>query len=93
LSACRIVAIQHAGDDAYGQPRVDVVIAARFERGRLHGVLWNQIPALHIISDTATELVANYRKMAGEMQPIPLDREPEIVDLLRQLEVEDLVRS
>ena len=91
LSACRIVAIQHAGNDAYGQPRVDVLMAARFERGRLHGVLWNQAAALHIISDTATELVANLRKTTGEMQPIPLDREPEIAGLLGQLEVEDLV--
>jgi hypothetical protein len=44
LSACRIVAIRHAGDDAYGQPRVDVLMAARFERGRLHGVRTAPVP-------------------------------------------------
>jgi len=91
LSACRIVAIQHAGNDSYGQPRVDVLMAARFERGRLHGVMWNTTAAVRILSDTATELVANFRKTTGEMQPINLDREPEIEGLLRQLEVEDLV--
>jgi hypothetical protein len=66
-------------------------MAARFDRGRLHGVMWNTTAAVRIVSDTATELVANFRKTTGEMQPISLDREPEIVGLLRQLEVEDLV--
>jgi hypothetical protein len=32
-----------------------------------------------IITDTATELVANLRKTTGEMQPISLDREPGLV--------------
>jgi len=91
LFACRIVALQHAGNDAYGQPRVDVLMAARFERGRLQGVHWNTTAAVRIVSDTATELVANFRRTTGEMQPVSLEREPEISGLLRQLEVEDLV--
>lgn len=91
LTGCRVVAIQHAGNDAYGQPKVDVLLAARFERGRLRNVLWSPTPALQILSDASTELVVNLRKTTHEMQPINLSREPEINSLLQQLELEDLV--
>ena len=93
LTGCRVVAIQHAGNNAYGQPRVDVVLAARFERHRLRNIVWSATSAPRIVSDASTELVANIRKTTNEMQPINLDREPEISKLLQQIELGDLLKD
>lgn len=91
LSGCRVVALQHSGHDADGQPRVEVLLAARFERDRLLGVRWSDTEALPAVADTATELVMDVHAGTGEMRPIGLDQEPAIGSLLDRLDVTDLV--
>ena len=91
LTACRIVAIQHTGGDAYGRPKIDVLMAARFERARLAEVRWDQATALQIVDHTSTELVVKPHKATNQLQPIDLVGEPAIRAMLQRLEVDDLV--
>jgi hypothetical protein len=91
LSACRIVAIQHSGQDAYGQPRVDVLLAARFDRARLRGVSWDTSTAQQILEDAATDRVVNLRRQTRQMLPVDLTGHPDIAGMLRHLDREGLV--
>jgi len=52
-TTARIIALRHAGDDAYGKPRREVLLAARFERHRFDGVQWDRASALDIVDDAS----------------------------------------
>lgn len=91
LSAARLIALQHAGEDAYGRPRVEVLLAARFERHRFEGVQWDRVSAGAIMDAVSTETLLNVRRATNELQPLDLRAEPELAALLAQVEVDGLV--
>lgn len=93
LSFARIIALQHTGNDAFGRPRIDVLLATRFDREGLSRVLWNEADAIDIVQDASTELLANIRKATSELQPLALTNEPELTALLAQVEVDELVSA
>ncbi|WP_112275366.1 hypothetical protein [Lentzea terrae] len=91
ITAVRVAALQQSRVDSYGAPQIDVLFGARFERGRLAAVRWDDAEANNIIHDTATEVVANLKRTTHELLPIDLATEPEIQDLLGQVEIGELV--
>jgi hypothetical protein len=85
------VALQHSRNDAFGQPRVDVVLAAHFDRARLAAVRWDQAEAGTIVDDAATECITKLRRATNELQPLDLSQEPAIQELLAYVEIEELL--
>jgi hypothetical protein len=56
-SVVRVVAVRTAGVTAYGVPRPEALVAARFARAALVGVQWAAADSQTIVNDTSTELV------------------------------------
>ncbi|MGY1724752.1 hypothetical protein [Blastococcus sp. SYSU DS0533] len=90
IQAVRLIALRHAGDDAYGRPRLDCLLAGRWTRRAFQGVAWATAEAVRVAEDTAAEFVVKLR--AGkELQPLDLSTQPEIEQLLKVVDVEDLM--
>ena len=86
----RLIALRHAGDDAYGKPKLECLLAGVWTRQALQGVAWATADAMTVAQDTASELLVKLR--AGkELQPLNLDSHPGIQDLLTFVDVDDLV--
>jgi hypothetical protein len=91
LASARVIALQHSRNDAYGKPKVDVLLAARLERARLDRVLWDQADAGSVLDDAATENLTKLRRATNELQPLDLSKEPALAELLAQVELEELL--
>ncbi len=90
IQQVRLIALRHAGTDAYGGPKLECVLAGTWTRRALQGVTWATADAATVAEDTAAELLIKLRG-GKEMQPLSLDAQPEIQQLLKVVDVEDLV--
>jgi hypothetical protein len=90
VMAVRAVVLRHAGGDAYGNPRLECLLAGQFSRSSFDGVRWGEADAGTIVEDTANELLVNQRTGKG-LQPLDLRQEPEIQDLIAHVDVGELL--
>ena len=90
VMAVRAVVLRHAGADAYGNPRLECLLAGRFSRSSFDGVRWREADAATIVEGTANELLVNQRTGKG-LQPLDLRQEPEIQDLIAHVDVGELL--
>jgi hypothetical protein len=90
IQQVRLIALRHAGTDAYGQPKLDCLLAGRWTRQALQGVAWSTADAVTVAQDAAAELLIKLRG-GKELQPLNLDAQPEIQQLLKVVDVEGLV--
>lgn len=74
INAARVVTLRASGADAYGNPRLECLVAGRWTRTSFEGVRWEDADAGTILQDTAEELIANMRRT--ELLPIDLSKEP-----------------
>ncbi|HEU5472743.1 MAG TPA: hypothetical protein VFV67_19010 [Actinophytocola sp.] len=91
ITGVRVVALQHSRNDAFGRPRVDVLLAANFERTRLAAVRWDQAEAGTIVDDAATECPTKLRRTTNELQALDLSHESAIEELLAHVELDELI--
>ena len=91
ISAARVIALRSAGADAYGQARLECIMAGRWTRAAFSGVRWQETDAATILQDTATELAANTRR--SQLLPIDLAKEPEIASVLAGIDTTELLNS
>lgn len=91
ITGVRVVALQHSRNDAFGRPKVDVLLAALFERARLAAVRWDHAEAGTIVDDAAMESLTKLRRASNELQPLDLSREPAIEELLAHVELDELI--
>ena len=82
LQSARVAALRDDGPDAYGNPDLICLIAGRWTRDRLQGVVWTT-DASRILNDSSTELLLTQKGQAKELQPLDLTAEPDIAELLR----------
>ncbi len=90
IQQVRLIALRHAGADAYGQPKLNCLLAGRWTRQALQGVASATADAATVAEDTAAELLIKLRG-GKELQPLSLDAQPEIQQLLKVVDVEDLL--
>ncbi|RFU18769.1 DUF4236 domain-containing protein [Geodermatophilus marinus] len=92
IQQVRLIALRYAGTDAYGQPKMDCLLAGRWTRQGLRGVAWATADAATVAEDTAAELLAKLR--AGkELQPLDLSSHPQLQQLLKVVDIEPEFRS
>ncbi len=87
LNHVRIVAVRTSGSDAYGQPRVEAILAARFDRQRLKGVRWAGVDASTVMRDVALEANARTVGPSKELAALDLSSEPELRALIDAFEI------
>jgi hypothetical protein len=91
IASVRVIALQHSRNDAFGDPKVDVLLAAQFERARLVNVRWDHAEAGTIVEDAARDRLVKLRRATNELQPLDISREPAINELLTRVELDDLI--
>lgn len=92
IQRVRLIVLRHAGADAYGQPKLECLLAGTWTRQALGGVAWATADAATVAQDTATELLIKLRG-GKELVPLNLDSQPEIQQLLEVVDIEDLVSN
>lgn len=90
ISSVHIVALRTPGRDAYGNARIECLAAAKFTRLALDPVRWGQAQAATILNDAATSLLVHQKGAVKELWPLDLSNEPELLSLLKHVDVEDL---
>jgi hypothetical protein len=90
LQHVRVVALRNGGTDAYGVPRVETILAARFARAALQGVAWATVDATTVLNDTNDELRANFRGPNKEFAALDLAGEPDLAALVAAVDVAEL---
>jgi len=91
LGWASVAAIRNDGRDAYGRLRVSCIFAARFDRRALDGVQWDSADAVVIVNDVSTDRILNQRGRSQELAPIDLGNEPALSQLIRAVDLDDLV--
>ncbi|GIH73102.1 hypothetical protein [Sphaerimonospora thailandensis] len=90
LSSARIVAVRLSEPDAYGQSRLECMLASRITRAALDGVKWADADAATVINDVSSELLVSQKGAAKNMFPLDLTREPELAALVASIDPSDL---
>ncbi len=91
LNSARIVVLEHCGLDAFGNARVQPVLAAVFQRRPLDNVQWDRADALSIVRDASTEALMNIHRTTHHLEPLNLGQHPQLAELLDQVETGDLL--
>ena len=89
INAARVVTLRADGPDAYGNPRLECLVAGRWTRTSFQGVRWEDADAGTILQDTADELIANMRRT--ELLPIDLSKETQIAAVLASIDTAELL--
>lgn len=84
-----VVAVRRTAPDAYGERQAEALMAARFTRESLDGVLWEQADALQVVTDASTEHVIDHKGVVQEMQALDPDEHPDIAAALVVIDLDD----
>ncbi|WP_346533901.1 DUF4236 domain-containing protein [Micromonospora sp. DPT] len=90
LRSARVAVLRHDGTDSYGRPRMSCLLAVRIDRTALVGVRWDAADAATVVTDTSSELLLNQRPRTGELQPLNLDAEPALAELINAIDLAEL---
>lgn len=91
LTSARVVAVRATSPDAYGKVLAEVVLAARFERAALTGILWSQANAVQVVNDASTERIFIQKGAAQELLPVDLSKEPQLAEVVGAVDFEELI--
>lgn len=89
IQEASVVAIRRTAADAYGDREPEALMAARFTRETLEGVLWEEADALQVLTDASTEYVLEQLGIACEIQALDTADHPDIAAAVRVIDLED----
>jgi hypothetical protein len=78
----RILALRSTPADAYGNVRLEAILATRISRAAMNGVQWTKADALTILDQISSELVTRIAGPSKAFAPLDLKTEPEIAHLI-----------
>lgn len=91
IQSARIVAVRAGTRDAYGKTPAEVIAAARCNRFALSGVHWERVDAVQVVNDCCTETIMVQKGATRALQPVPLDKEPELRSLIDAVDLSEVV--
>jgi hypothetical protein len=91
LESVRIVAVRASAPDAYGRRQPEVILAGRCERSALHDVRWGDVDAARVFNDCCDERLIVQKGTSAELQPLRLEDEPELQELLKAIDMDELL--
>jgi hypothetical protein len=89
IQAGRVIALRSEGQDVYGRPLLECILAGRWTRAAFGGVRWQDADAMAIMTGTASELIMNVKR--GQILPLDLTGEPEIAAVLASIDTAELL--
>ena len=87
ISRVKAVAVRRGDQDIYGGQRMEVLLAASYERKDLERVRWNDVLPSDVVQEATKDLLWNLKGRTKELHAVDLDGEPELktfVDVLSQ---------
>lgn len=84
-----VVAVRQTAPDAYGDRDPEALMAARFTRETLEGVLWDEADAMQVLTDASTEHVLDEKGSAREIQPLDTAAHPDIAAAVAVIELDE----
>jgi hypothetical protein len=90
LTSARLVALRNDGRDVYGRPTMPCLAAVNVTREALNGVRWNDADAVDILNAAARERLTNQTGRSKELSPVDLTSEPDIIALIKSVDLEEL---
>lgn len=78
ITRVKAVVVRRGTPDVYGNPRMDALLAASYERSNLGRVRWEDSLPSDIVQEAAEELVWNLKGRPPALQPLNLDDEPDL---------------
>ncbi|GAA2583374.1 hypothetical protein GCM10010399_11500 [Dactylosporangium fulvum] len=93
LASARVVVLRNDGRDVYGRPAMPCIGAFSVTRDALRGIRWNDADAVDILNAAAREKLVNQQGRSKELGPVDLSAEPDIVALIRVVDLEGLASA
>lgn len=84
-----VVAVRRTAPDAYGDRQPEALMAARFTRETLEGVLWEEADAMQVVTDASTDFVLDEKGSAHEIQPLDAHDHPDIAAAVAVIDLDD----
>ena len=78
ISSVKAVVIRQSAPDVYGDPRMEALLAASYERSNLDRVKWNDALPSDIVQEAAEDLLWNLKGRPPQLQALDLDDEPDL---------------
>ena len=91
LAGARVAAVRVTGDDAYGRPRTEVVLAAHFRRAAFEGVQWATADSPTVVTDTSDELVVKPEGATKALGAIDVSTHEDLAALLAAVDIGELL--
>jgi len=93
LQSARILALRPSPPGAYGRVRLEVLLAARFERSQLAGIRSADADAGRVVEDAHSELISSPRGATHELQTLDLDQHADRAALIEVVDFEELLTA
>lgn len=87
ITRVKAVVVRHGGPDVYGNPRMEALVAASYERSNLDRVKWNDALPSDIVQESAEQLLWSLKGRPPQLQALDLDDEPDLkvfIDVLSE---------
>lgn len=86
ISDVKAVVVRRAADDVFGNRRMEVLLAGRYERSDLDRVRWQDVLPSDVIQEASAELMWNLKGRPPQLQPLDLEVEPGLKEFVEALE-------
>lgn len=85
ISAVKAVVVRRGSDDVFGDKRIEVLLAAMYERSDLARVKWQDVLPSDVMQEAAVELLWRLKGRPKELQPLDLEDHPDLKDFAEAL--------
>lgn len=86
ISDVKAVVVRRGSDDVFGNKRMEVLLAGLYERSDLDRVRWNHVLPSNVVQEAAADLLWNLKGRPPQLQPLDLDKEPDLKEFVQALE-------
>ena len=83
ISDVKGVVLRRDGDDVFGHPRIEVLLAGLYERSDLERVKWSDVFPSDVVQEAAVDLLWNIRGRPPELQQLDLDDHPDLKEFVQ----------
>jgi hypothetical protein len=93
INGARVVVFRKSRIDAYGQARIECLLAAQFTRAAFEQVKWDTADAGTIVQDASSEIHVRFRGRSGDLLPLDLTDEPDLAEIVSAVDVAQLMEA
>lgn len=91
LTSIKAVAVRPTATATLGGMRTEVMVAAEFQKSRVQGFRWDCADPVQALEEVAEAHILLSRGATRELVPIDLDKNPELAEVAKVVDFEDLL--